>query len=406
MVGRIPDWEARRIRHPIPNSLPGYMLMPYLSPTPLYQLTAAGTMLCIDLGNGQIISDGQSCNVDSGANDGADLSTLPSCCPADNSISLAWTASGTISRAYGLVGQQGDTSLLFPILNSGGNPQELICDSSNGPAEYACYTTANNNSNGQTHWYFCRKNDLVVTTINTSFGGLAGASGVDCDRAGNWFLFSNGGFAPNVRNTLERQSPNGSGALWSVNPDHTGASTPLYGPARSGRDKLIVVGPPELDGSIWHQNVFVALPTGWLSKHDCRNGNFVAGGMTTLRPSQLNATGDGLVLISNGVVTKVSLDTLATIWTHDPTKFTPSTLLPQKIVTDCCGDVIYSTGADAQGAVHIRKVNGETGLPLLDQPFFLPIAGMPIVAGSGRIGGYSSPCEPWALAGMPSIAFP
>jgi hypothetical protein len=406
MVGRTPQWEAFRIRQPIPSRLPGYVLYPYAPKTLLYQFSVGGTVYCIDLDAGQIVSEGQASSIDTIGFDAMDTANLPSCDPTDGTISAAWVAGGTISRAYGTLGRQGDTSMTFAIPNpNGGTTQEKIVDASNGPAEWVCYTTTTTGVTGQTHWYFCRKNDLVVTTINSSFGGFPTAAGVDCDRAGNWYIFASAGSPPNPTHTLIRQAINGSGITWSVNPDHTGASIPAYTGARTGLDKLVCIGPPEKNGLVWNQNVFVALPSGWLSKHDCRTGAWVIGGNTTLRPSQLNAAPDGLVLKSSGIITKVNLDTLAVIWTHTPNSFAVQGLNVGPIAVDGCGDVIYGTGADPQGAVHIRKIKSADGTPLIDRKFFLPVSGVPIVADSGRIGGYSFCGESWELAGRPPIAF-
>jgi hypothetical protein len=403
MVGHFPDWNARRIRTPIPAALPGYMLTPYVPKTLLYVLSTQFTAYCIDLDGGQVVSEGSPLNVAVSTAIQIDQATLLSSCPADGTIAGGWIGA---SRSYGLLGRHGDTAILFPVTNSGA-PGEVICDSSNGPSEIVGYTTTCAISSGQTHWYFCRKNDSVVVTIATSFAGFASAAGIDCDRAGNWFLFASAGTPPNTRNTLFRQGASGSGFVWTVNPDHTGGTIPAYpiAQARTGLDKLIVVGPPELDGGVWHQSVFSAIPSGWLVKHDCRSGAYIVGGTTTLRPQNLNATPDGLIIKSSGVITKLNLDTLATVWTHSPSAFSGSTLTPGPMSVDCCGDLIYSTNPDAQGAVHIRKIKGSDGTPMLDQAFFLPIAGMPIVTDCGRIGGYSWPNEPWVQAGSPAISF-
>jgi hypothetical protein len=403
MVSRLPSWEGRRTRMPIPEALPGVFFTPFLAGNLLYQFSASGTVYCIDPEQQQIVSEGQASNLDNGRN-GVTVGSvqLPSACPTDGTIAVGFPQAA--AGICGLLSRHGDTSMLFSTGFADGTGAETFCDFSNGPAEYACYTTTSTLLQGQTQWFFCRKNDSTVTIIPSSFGGFSTSAGVDCDRAGNWFIFSSSGPQLQTTHTLIRQAANGTGFVWAVNPDHTGATIPAYSNPISGFDKQVCVGPPFNDSGVWHQNVYVSIHAGWLSCHDCRSGAFVAGGATTLRPSQLSATTDGLILMDTITITKIDLKTLATIWTHDPTKFTPS-LTPSRVAVDACGDVIYTTGADAQGAVHIRKIKSADGKPISDQAFFLPIAGQPIVSGAGRIGGYSWCGENWVNAGSPPISF-
>ncbi len=389
MVNHIPQWDALRIRTPIPREFPGYQFVPFETGDLLYVLGNNGTVFyCIDPEAGEVISEGQPLFPTSNGNfDSTDAVILPSFCPTDGTITIGKTNTlNPTSWSAGLASRHGDTSILFPTGSGGG-----FNDTSSGPGEYCAFGGL-----------LASKNDTRLSAIST------GAFSCEADRAGNWYSYTTTLTSP-PKPAVTRSTPNGATTKWTVAP----ASMPGYS-ARTGKDKQIVVGTPEFSGGSWFQSVFVGNATGWLSKHDCRTGTQTAGGQTlttngwpyNLQPSQLNATFDGLVVLNVSKIEKLSLSDLSLIWRHDPTALGLSPASIGRVCVNCCGDVFYlTTTIDASGAIRLRKLNGADGSVAWDKPFWLPIINSPMVSSCGRIGGFEFASEPWVRAGRPAIDF-
>jgi len=408
MIRHFPQWDALRVRTPIPHDLPGYQFVPYVPANLVYVMSTSGaTLYCIDYENGQIVSEGQPLFGYPGGFAGTDTAYLPSFCPTDGTLATAIGVPGVVALngCCGLATRHGDASMIFNVqFNEFSEASEQICDCANGPTPTVWYTTSIESTSGsQVGSRLCSGNKvtLVATTatlVPITLIGQAGGAGIDVDRAGNVYVYTSSSiFGTTVFERIGK---------WTV----SDTVVPLYDGVRNGKQKLIVVGPPLQSGSVWFQSVYIASPTGWLSQHDCRTGTKTLGGATTiaagwpysLQAIQLNATADGLIVLNqaNGSIEKLSYSTLGLIWRH-----TPPTLSVSRVCVTGGNDVLYTTTADANGAIHLRKLRSNDGQLMWDKSLFLPIGGSAIVSDSGRIGSFPYAGEQWVNAGQPPISF-
>jgi hypothetical protein len=386
MVGQTPQWDARRLRTPIPRALPGYMLMPYTPGGLLYVYGASSpTMWVINPENGQIVHEGQP----GIQGDLADSGSAPSVCPLDGSITVGNQLGGTPQpHSLGLLNRSGDPMMGFAYQYKTSPSQQLV-DSCNLPSGTAAYSLGGNNN-----LILANKSSSITNNPSGPTFDSVGADsfGIDCDRAGNLYFFHSAKINP-----TGYYVNGGTGAGWTA--------TPASG--NNPGTRCICVGPPEPSGGNWFQSVYVSSST-FLTKYDCRTGTQLATVAT--RYTNLAASGDGVYGVSSvaGVATifKLNLDTLAVLWSHNPTTVeTPTLTLTGAFGVDQCGDVFYVAGPKANGAYELRKVHSADGTIAWVKQFSLPWASPWVVPDCGRVGGYSFCSEPWVLAGKPPIQF-
>jgi hypothetical protein len=418
MVGHTPQWEARRLRQPIPNVFPGYFFTPQSTGGLIYVFAGSlPTMFAVDAEAGQVIHEGQTYFVGGTSGDSGNASSAfpGSFSPTDGTLALSSVAGSQPSRAFGLSNRGGDTNFLFNATYQVNVPNEVPIDCANGPSGWCSYSAGSGVaafSLAPSHLQFCRKSDGAFGTVTLSVANNTAADncGIDIDRAGNVYVFHSN--PATTGHYLDRRTPSGSAVNWfSAN-----GNVPYVIPTVIV-NKLIVVGTPELSGGSWFQSVYVANPsTQWLAKYDGRNGNLIVGGSTSttngwpysLGAERMYAGSTGLYIFNvfANAFEKLNLDTLALLWRHTPSSAVPGLSLNSNgnCVVTPCGDLIYLVGPTTNGGVEMRKVNSADGSLAWRKQFFMPWNGSWMVGDWGRAGAFPQCGEPWLIAGKPAIS--